>query len=236
MPIPAAAFIASSALSGLAGYLGARQTNRTNQREAQRDRDFQERMRNTQWQAAVEDMRQAGLNPALAYQQGPNAAPGGRGTPQAENQVSSAFQAASARKNLELLTQQVEKTKQEAKSAEATARLDRERSELMLPRVKGSMGGRTIPSLLEETVDIEMANRRLGVEGVRIQNSRNAHLRDITGVGGELARTFGIWGPLLGGLAAPGGVGISSAKGIASALRRRAATRNLQRAMRRRKN
>lgn len=44
---------------------------------AQRDRDFQERMANTEWQRAVEDMRKAGLNPILAYTQGPNSSPAG---------------------------------------------------------------------------------------------------------------------------------------------------------------
>ena len=76
MPFPWAAVI-PAAVSAAGSIFGGERSNRTNVREAARNRDFQERMRNTQWQSAVEDMRAAGINPALAYQQGPNAAPGG---------------------------------------------------------------------------------------------------------------------------------------------------------------
>lgn len=56
--------------SALIGGEGQSQANEANAAEAQRNRDFQERMRGTQYQTAVEDMKKAGLNPALAYQQG----------------------------------------------------------------------------------------------------------------------------------------------------------------------
>jgi len=81
---------------GILGFVGQQQTNQKNwdiaqaanqasAEQAQRQMDFQERMRQTQYQTAVEDMQKAGLNPMLAYSQG------GAGTPSgAMGQVSTA--------------------------------------------------------------------------------------------------------------------------------------------------
>lgn len=63
----------AAGLSLLGGVLG----NRSRSKEADKNRRFQERMRNTSWQAGVADMEKAGLNPALAYTQGGAASPSG---------------------------------------------------------------------------------------------------------------------------------------------------------------
>lgn len=66
---------------GLIGSSGASSVNNAtmnfNAQEAQKNRDFQERMANTAYQRAMGDMRAAGLNPILAYSQGGAASPGG---------------------------------------------------------------------------------------------------------------------------------------------------------------
>ncbi len=84
------------ALGGVLGFIGQQQTNQKNwdiaqaanaasAEQARAQMSFQERMRETQYQTAVEDMKKAGLNPMLAYQQG------GAGTPSgAMGQVSTA--------------------------------------------------------------------------------------------------------------------------------------------------
>lgn len=61
----------------LFGQNSAQQQNNFNAQQAQINRDFQERMSNTQWQRAVADMEAAGLNSALAYSQGGASVPSG---------------------------------------------------------------------------------------------------------------------------------------------------------------
>jgi len=74
--------------SGLAGLFGGLnqnsankdmmdQQNQFNASEAQKNRAWQEGMSNTAYRRAMDDMRAAGLNPMLAYQQGGASSPGG---------------------------------------------------------------------------------------------------------------------------------------------------------------
>lgn len=55
---------------GAMNLFGAQQQNSANAASVQKQMDFQKEQRETQYQTAMEDMRKAGLNPMLAYQQG----------------------------------------------------------------------------------------------------------------------------------------------------------------------
>lgn len=135
---PVAAGLISSGIGAVAGLFGGERTNRINQREAAVNRQFQageaatnrafqERMRNTEWQAAVADMEAAGINPALAYSRGGASSPGGAmaggtATAGAVDSVQSAMSVMAMRKNLQLLDEQIARTREETKSTRFQAR------------------------------------------------------------------------------------------------------------------
>lgn len=66
-----------SIIPGIGDAEAAKEQNKANQKEAQINRNFQERMSSTAYQRAMQDMERSGLNPMLAYQQGGASAPSG---------------------------------------------------------------------------------------------------------------------------------------------------------------
>lgn len=202
---PAVLTGAVNALGGVLGFKSAQKTNQVNQAEAEKNRRFQERMRNTQWQAGVEDMRAAGLNPALAYSQGPASAPGGSMAAPAENPVSSALSAMQARKGLELLDAQVRKTKEETRGVSAEADLKRQRATYLLSTHDAN--GHRLPPLINDMIQMELDQMRAGIDSVRQTTARNYELTRMAAPVGELAERLGPMMPLLSFLFSPGGVG-----------------------------
>jgi hypothetical protein len=94
-------------MGGVLGFIGQQQTNQKNwdiadaanaasAQQAANQMAFQERMRETQYQTAVDDMKKAGLNPMLAYSQGgagtPTGAMGQVSTAKVGNSLASALQ------------------------------------------------------------------------------------------------------------------------------------------------
>lgn len=67
----------STAVGGALSYYGAKKANEMQMKLAREQMGFQERMSNTAYQRTMQDMRAAGLNPILAYNQGGASTPPG---------------------------------------------------------------------------------------------------------------------------------------------------------------
>lgn len=101
----------AAAVAGGAALLGGFMANRGRSKEAQKDRNFQERMSSTSWQRGKADMEAAGINPALAYSKGGASTPGGAQATQEDivtGSVSSAMQAKRLQADLKNIEAQTE--------------------------------------------------------------------------------------------------------------------------------
>lgn len=71
---------ASNVGTGIVSAYGQHRANKANKQIAREQMAFQERMSNSSYQRAMDDMRKAGLNPALLFSQGGASSPSGAST------------------------------------------------------------------------------------------------------------------------------------------------------------
>ena len=204
--------VTSAVIGGIANAFGSHRANRNNRKEAARNRQFQERMRNTQWQSAVADMRAAGLNPALAYGQGGNAAPGGAQASPHENVVSSAMQGAMFKKQFDMLKSNAKKAEEEARTTEFNRKLLTNPVDISVPTFDEN--GRPTTMKVRMPGGAAMFRAQVGTAEQQLallknQTRQAGNIADISGVGANFAKTqLGQITPYLSLLA--GGVGTAA--------------------------
>jgi hypothetical protein len=154
--------VIGAGIGAASSLFGGKKQNEANAQMAAQQMQFQERMRATQYQTAVADLKAAGLNPMLAYSQGGAGTPQGA-TAQMGNPLgeagSSAREAAMAVANFKQLQTQNVLTQEQADATGAQAQQSRS----------------TTANIDADTIDKINKNKATGKYG----NMQDTLLRDI---------------------------------------------------------
>lgn len=122
------ATVGSSLISGFFGSEGQKDTNATNIQLAREQMAFQERMSNTAYPRAIQGMKDAGLNPILAYSQGGASSPIGA-MPQVQNVASAGVNSAAAGAQVVSAVQNIMRSR--AETLQVNAATEKIKSETM---------------------------------------------------------------------------------------------------------
>lgn len=160
-------------LGGLFGSSNQKAANETNIQLGREQMQFQERMSNTAYPRAVQGMKDAGLNPMLAYSQGGASAPMGS-MPQVQSIGTAGISGAQAGKDVAAAIQQMMQS--QAQTEQITAQTDKIRSETMAQ----SMNSALLASQVDKTQEEVWKTREEGAKSaIEFQSKREQWLADL---------------------------------------------------------
>jgi hypothetical protein len=134
---PGGAVIGSQIGSGFANREAQKDANEANLAEAQRNRDFQKQMDDSKYARMVADLKQAGINPMLAYTKQSGSAPAGSMAKVEAAKLnmgeimSSALQTKRLKEDINLMEEQKKSIKANAEKAKAEAQSVKHANEAM---------------------------------------------------------------------------------------------------------
>lgn len=175
---------AAPAFGGFLGFLQQQSQNEFNAQEAEKNREFQERMSSTAYQRAVLDMQRAGLNPALMYG---GAGASGASTPSGSTASASGFNAIADALSIAKLGEELRgmRLDNENKKTQGEGfKLDNEQKQLLID---------WYPKLSQGTLDEISSRLKLNAADVDLKNAQ----KDVEIVNKELAELNKEWLPRL---------------------------------------